>query len=1075
MSLAYRLLPIATFASAFCLSGASCGYAIAATVDAFDEIAPTYTTIRWADPLNPAFVPLGSGEFLLATQTGIQHWDAKRNIFSPVPDWPAPPGVLYGAWLRAGENTLFAAGDRAGPNSLLLWSLKARKVTASFELPADLRPRALIAIGDEHALVCGFDTASFVVQLESAQLQRVSSQSDPIRSGLERASVAGPVEGFGEIPEPRDANGRPSPVRFDTAECEWKVSNPPAFFGKSLEVKPFRLSDGRWLIGLASWQDPATGYWEKLETPLVWNAQTAGWDTLQRLTERGGEPRAVRAFGPDDAIASAMAPDPSLVEFFDRETLSWQRSRQRLPDAVHAMLAPLDDSTVLAFLAGDRNNAGAVVKMEPMQQPTPGGRLAFDHDNFGAVDLGKSSSMLLGKRVEIIREGLPTEVIEPPARPIATASGVALDDDSVLVFGGLPEGCRPDYLSQCDKGERPMSSFLWQWSRGVWVELAELKIPFTVGAWWDSGNSGIAPRADALVRENGDFVYLTNGLIKWHEGDEPLPPTQLYRWRLDKAPEVLAPLRLSRERPTLLELADGRLAVIGGTAQRDLIAFEKDCLDCQDSFAIRGPFEETASTEIFDENLKTWVPAAPAYYPGGRAVRLANGRVFKLALRGYTSEEGYQAEIADPGITRWTRTPPFPLREEKTSVWQLVAVGNRAVIVMERPADRLVVWEDDKQQWQILKPWKGVTWSADKPLFSVSPAGNDRVLLRYANSYEYSALPERQAGGADSPGWLDVSAFAHAVAAIANLPRGDYDCYVEGEEDTEGPYFLTFEEERQAAEAVRQSERYLAECNARGQSESFTYKTALDEFNANWLPVLKLAADLEDPVAEVILRLCESAPMLDRTGIASDCSERKEDQEFARARLEAIAFKPALHRYVIADVYRRSQRVCDAGDDVAKKRCRVEAELDRFRGIQGLMNTGYLGVVQSLNNCMVKSDNQELDRLIQECQRQSITSIAATERAPRAYADQLSIMGACYFPGPRHLSFHLDGLIRSSGWSLFDVPDPDFRSKLDKEINQLVAAIESSIDNDLRRDPRWALFLAERSGKRAFGPSCASQ
>lgn len=215
-------------------------------------------------------------------------------------------------------------------------------------------------------------------------------------------------------------------------------------------------------------------------------------------------------------------------------------------------------------------------------------------------------------------------------------------------------------------------------------------------------------------------------------------PTRLMRWQLGGALQPLARTLVDRQRASLVELADGRLAVIGGLAsepaspacqrceaQRQAeigrlkarqaraaprsaedeegpgIDEPPPCSVCGEAIGPRERFRRARSCEIFDGASKRFQPGPWAHHAGGRAVRLANGRIFKFGLEGWTANDSvYVAETADARLGSWTAAPPFPL-PQGTRVTQFVAVGDQVLFVLDRPEDRLVIWDDETRNWRV--------------------------------------------------------------------------------------------------------------------------------------------------------------------------------------------------------------------------------------------------------------------------------------------------------------------------------------------------------------------------------------
>lgn len=326
--------------------------------------------------------------------------------------------------------------------------------------------------------------------------------------------------------------------------------------------------------------------------------------------------------------------------------------------------------------------------------------------------------------------------------PLVSPYGLELKDGSVLIFGELPRTCHPAYYP--NQPQICLTTFLYFPQENRWQALPNLTIPVTRGFSLQSGSSQWV-RNDALVRRNGDVVWIEGGEV-FDSEKEKLPQTSsLMHWQeslQNQASQIVARLRKARKQSTVLELDDGRLVVIGGFAQLERVALKKECFfDCPDEFVSIGPFQAARSTEILDEsNITTpfWQVGPLAHYGGGRALKLANGRIFKLSLISGSDEQGYHAEIADATFTNWGELPPFPLAD--TSIRNLSVVGNKVVMLTNK--NQTVAWDDDAKTWLIWTEWpKGAGSGDNRPISITALADAKRVLIRYSNSFEIVNLP----------------------------------------------------------------------------------------------------------------------------------------------------------------------------------------------------------------------------------------------------------------------------------------------------------------------------------------------
>ena len=102
-----------------------------------------------------------------------------------------------------------------------------------------------------------------------------------------------------------------------------------------------------------------------------------------------------------------------------------------------------------------------------------------------------------------------------------------------------------------------------------------------------------------------------------------------------------------------------------------------------------------------------------------------------------------------------------------------------------------------------------------------------------------------------------------------------------------------------------------------------------------------------DPVAEVILRICETAPMLDRTGIASSCSGTIPEENIARDRLYDINLRPALRDWLLG---RAEPDNCRSHIPAIDTPCRYQFSNDRYEQAFTFVEVGFMGV-KGLSDC----------------------------------------------------------------------------------------------------------------------------
>jgi hypothetical protein len=255
-------------------------------------------------------------------------------------------------------------------------------------------------------------------------------------------------------------------------------------------------------------------------------------------------------------------------------------------------------------------------------------------------------------------------------------------------------------------------------------------------------------------------------------------PSSLYRWKPDIGTEMLAATQVSRSMATLIELDSGNLAAIGGfsadespspACQTCQTRRQQEVLRLKEVNSIKGvssndedyvdpeqivpqcefcrspsendPFVHASSCEIYDPVKNVWRFGPYTNHPGGRAVKLANGRIFKFGLLGWSATDSvYAAETADPAITQWVAAPPFPF-SKPAEVELIQPIGNQVLIVMAKPQDRYVIWDDASKNWQVHPLPRHSDWGLDNKPQYIGVSEQNKLLMIYERSYEYLDWP----------------------------------------------------------------------------------------------------------------------------------------------------------------------------------------------------------------------------------------------------------------------------------------------------------------------------------------------
>jgi hypothetical protein len=730
------------------------GVLVAADRESRDpEVAPIYATVDWPDPLNPAFAPLGQDRFLFSTRTGLQVWDAVGNRFTPAVGWPAHTALpLHARWTSLGARTVVVGSyhddHQIERHRLLGWHGEKEKFLASIDIPSGWLVHQLFPVDEQRIVAClrpiewnewSIDAIpeGFVARVASWRNESLTWSDPPSMEKLRTAGVRGPVADVGEIVD--TPGGASPPVYFDTRVCAWRMRSPPEAMakGRHLTIKPYHLPDGRITVGQAEWI--ATGNRERttIRTPLLWDTGTQRWQetTNTAALDSDNAPFNYRAFGPYDRIVSLCEAGVSersissgFLEFFDSSNFRWIRSQQLLPPSFPPtkFLAPLSSGQVLAFL-GD---GAGIVRLDPFTESS-GRRFLTSHDRWGDALLS-GNRLLLGSgdynkepynRPEIVNIATGrSRPIAPLPEPMNNPSAVELPDRTILVFGGLPPGCGPyqDWNHCADKPAVP--AYRYSPEEDLWQTVPSLAPNFAGGPYWAAGASDIAnwwPRTDFQLTRDGTLYFLDSG--NWHQS---IPTeTRLFHWRTGSPVEQFGNLRQPRIRASLVQLRDGRLLVVGGATPTKASAN-----------VLMGPKKEAAEgCEIFNIRSKRWQSCPRPHFSGGRAVKLTNGRIFKLSMRDWTPEFGYRAEVADAHVRRWTRLPNLPAKFGE--VGDMYAFGQWVLVLPDKVDKPVALWDDRRRRWSLVKMDLPEDW------VSILPLNPRRAVVRTQSRVKIVVLP----------------------------------------------------------------------------------------------------------------------------------------------------------------------------------------------------------------------------------------------------------------------------------------------------------------------------------------------
>jgi len=139
---------------------------------------------------------------------------------------------------------------------------------------------------------------------------------------------------------------------------------------------------------------------------------------------------------------------------------------------------------------------------------------------------------------------------------------------------------------------------------------------------------------------------------------------------------------------------------------------------------------------------------------------------------------------------------------------------------------------------------------------------------------------------ADNRGFINVWQLRDdvmKVEAVAALDDTE-PCFPEGEPDESPP------SRKERIRRIKEEKN----CVKKVQQASAKYQAMRESFNAKWQGVLREAIRVGDPVAEVIWRQCNTTPVIERSALASTCSDDPVRRKEAAWRLRQIGFEAAL-------------------------------------------------------------------------------------------------------------------------------------------------------------------------------------
>lgn len=359
----------------------------------------------------------------------------------------------------------------------------------------------------------------------------------------------------------------------------------------------------------------------------------------------------------------------------------------------------------------------------------------------------------------------------------------------------------------------------------------------------------------------------------------------------------------------------------------------------------------------------------------------------------------------------------------------------------------------------------------------------------------YSSSAER----VDSRGFVNVWQLRRELAGIEPLiTSNDTDgCFSEGDyysDEGSPPEAKELERRQQVDRKNRENEQA---CISDVESQYKKYIAASDAFNQIWVPILMESIHKGDSVAEVIMRQCQTTPILDRTKIESVCDVLPERRDFAVKRLLEIGFSPAY----------------DWEGELREKSMFVSAQLGYgYKGRLDLqavaiagMRHGVYGLesrdLTPFSNYVAWNDNNYYDKF--KNYQNTIFILLARKYVSRAFTlpgyptlrlNRDPVIANALTWGPMFLDQAKESVSAISPLYPFEpymsntkdeqvggifpnLPKLDAYFYLElnvdtyeKRLNEILEASEETINYYLKQDPRWAVFLINRVGHHEYQP-----
>ena len=755
--------------------------------------------IDWRDKSDPKLVHLSSTNttsYLFDTNAGLLLVNTadrtKKLLDSPLENvtLSSSAGLLLDEPSHERVN-IFSVNLIGQPKQVTLMRYTPGKdaLTVEVELPKEFIPTDTRRIGRYYLLCSKLQKQSILLKLDASKLHIVDDGYDYIRTELQNSGVFGALIGYDEI-QPR-VKASTYPISYNASTCQAAPNLLPIEMEDSLQqeindIRPSENRHGNYGIATASWVDNQ-GKQTLLSAPLLWDASSEIWKV--RTEPRG------KILAPDKLLARDNYGWSYAINFKERKLYSldadqdiWQQSIQIPTEFDDIKILPTYNGNALAitFLNHHVSHIYELTPKEPMQElnhQVVENRMKSFHGyhNQAIARLSESEVMVIEGAVpyyhvlnmQTTENDLGFNAIRP--EPIKHLNIVKVGN-YVVAFGGLNDKCFETSMKQCSA--LPEKTYLFDIAKHTWLEIVDLQIPYAHGYPLDGGNSNISTsyrRKDYTVVNAAMYFLSANSLaVNNTENDT----SYLYQWTLKEGVKKISKTQISRASSTLVELNDGRLAVVGGYSKKEVdspncrlcrerhqkeVLIEKRKFDqlasvddelegegfleppllcemCADDYK----FDDNSmafSSEIFNVNTGEWQHGAFSNYPGGRVVKLKNGRLFKIGLTGYNNSDAtYAVEIADKYLSHWEEVQEFPITRP-VSISDVFAVGNQVVVLFDSAADYYLVWDDDLKSWRKNKLPNNTIWTLRNQPVGLDQMKDNQLFLLFNRTYQFINWP----------------------------------------------------------------------------------------------------------------------------------------------------------------------------------------------------------------------------------------------------------------------------------------------------------------------------------------------